>query len=548
MLAAVLGCAANVDSQHEAWLVDVTADVGLDFTYRTGATGELHMPEIMGGGVAFIDYDGDGDPDVYATNGNASPAKPARGGEIGDRLFRNDDGRFTDVTSETGLGDTGYGMGVAVADFDGDGDADLYVSNFGEDRLYRNDGGRFVDFTADSGIVAPGWSASAVWCDYDLDGALDLYVTRYVDYSAEKRCRDPASRPAYCGPLEFPPVSDLLFRNLGSGRFEDVSTSSGIASVRAAGLGVVCEDLDDDGWPDFYVANDAYANQLWLNRRDGTFVDRAVLLGAAFNIHGEPEAGMGVVAADFDNDLRSDLFVTHLAAETNTYYRNVGAGKGFADATGEVGLAVSSMALTGFGTVAFDVDFDGDLDLAVVNGRVKRTDPRPDSWVDEPWSWFAEPNLFYVNESGALFRGGAAATAPFTDPVEISRGLTLGDYDGDGDQDLLAANIESPLRVYRNDAPKEGRWVVLRLSDPGANREAIGARVTVLAGDLRQRRTMTRGSSYLSSRDASLHIGIGAAASADVTVTWPDGKRETFNAVPADGETTLIRGTGTPSS
>jgi hypothetical protein len=539
--AALFGSCAPVD---DPWLVDVTANSGLDFTYRSGASGKLYMPEIMGAGVAFLDYDGDGDLDIYATNGNASPAIPIRGGDLGNRLYRNDDGRFTDVTAESGLGDTGYGMGVAVGDYDSDGDDDLYVTNFGDDRLYRNDDGRFVDVTTQAGIVASGWSASAVWCDFDRDGRIDLYVTRYVAYRPDKKCRDSASRPAYCGPLEFPPVADLLFHNLGEGRFQDVSTSAGIAQVRAAGLGVVCADLDDDGWPDFYVANDAYANQLWVNRTDGTFVDRAVLLGAALNVHGQPEAGMGVVAADFDNDLRSDLFVTHLAAETNTYYKNLGEGRGFADTTGQVGLAASSMALTGFGAVAFDIELDGDLDLAVVNGRVKRTDPRADAWVDEPWSWFAEPNLFYVNEPGGLFRLAPVRTAQFVGPVEITRGLALGDYDGDGDQDLLVGNIESPLRLYRNDAPRSAGWIVLQLSDPTGDSDAIGAHVTVEAGETTQMRTVSRGDSYLSSGDTALHLGIGAAPSANVTVRWPDGSSEFFEGVAGDSRTVLIRGTG----
>lgn len=370
----------------KGWVTDVTQASGLAFVYGSGASGVLHMPEIMGAGVAFLDYDADGDLDLYFTNGNGSPHRASREGDRLNRLFRNDGASFVDVTQESGLGDPGYGMGVAVGDYDGDGDPDVFVTNFGSDRLYRNDDGRFVDVTERAAIGGSEWSASAVWCDYDVDGNLDLYVTHYVDYDPEERCLDAASRDAYCGPLAFPPVADALFHNEGDGRFRDVSEIAGMGGVAAAGLGVVCDDFDADGDPDFYVANDAYANNLWINQGDGSFVDRGVLMGAAFNVHGEPEAGMGVVAADLDSDLNPDLFVTHLASETNTYYRNLGAGRGFSDATGQAGLAASSMALTGFGTAALDVDLDGDLDLAVVNGRVNRADPRDDAWVDEPWS------------------------------------------------------------------------------------------------------------------------------------------------------------------
>ena len=503
------------------------------------------MPEIMSAGAAFLDYDGDGDLDIYLTNGNGSSGRPARPEGLTNRLYRNDGGRFTDATSESGLGDVGYGMGVAVADFDNDGDVDLYVTNFGPDRLYRNDGGRFVDITDEIGLVADGWAASAVWCDYDLDGWLDLYVTRYVDYAPGKTCKDTAGRAAYCGPLESPPVSDLLFHNEEGRRLLDVSESAGITQLRAAGLGVVCDDFNDDGRADFYVANDAYANQLWINQGDGKFTDRGVLLGAAVNVHGEPEAGMGVIAADFNNDSTIDLFVTHLASETNTYYLNHGHGRGFTDATGQMGLAGSSMALTGFGAVAFDIELDGDLDLAVVNGRVNRTDPRADADVPEPWSWFAEPNLFYRNEEGELFRSSERAFGAFVRPVEVSRALALGDYDGDGDQDLLVANVHSAARLYRNDAPRAGHWIVLRAIDPDlGGRDAIGARVVVEAAGRSQTRTVTRGSSYLASHSAALHFGVGAATAVVVTVRWPDGLRERFDAVALDSTTPLARGAG----
>jgi len=547
---ALAGCAsedpnsAPPPAPATAWLVDVTEESGLDFVYRTGAAGGLHITEIMASGVAFLDYDGDGDLDIYLTNGNASPQNPTRDGDIVNRLFRNDDGRFVDATEESGLGDPGYGMGVAVGDYDNDGDPDVFVTNYGPDRLFRNDDGRFVDVTDEAGVGGSGWSASAVWCDYDRDGLLDLYATRYVEYRDTKSCLDSASRETYCGPLEFAPVSDHLFRNEGGDRFTDVSGSAGMSAVRAAGLGVVCDDFNDDGWPDFYVANDAYANNLWINDKDGAFKDHGLLYGAAFNVHGEPEAGMGVVAADFDNDRSIDLFVTHLAAETNTYYKNLGAGRGFTDATGQAGLAASSMALTGFGTAAFDADLDGDLDIVIGNGRVTRSDGRPDSWVAEPWSWFAEPNLFYINEGGSLFSNMGAEVASFIEPVEITRGLAVGDYDGDGDEDVVISNAESPARLYRNDAPRGGHWIVLRLADPSGNFEAIGARVTVTYGDRSQTRTITRGGSYLSARPAVLHVAVGDESQVDVTVRWPDGSTENFVGLGVDTEVLLVRGHG----
>jgi hypothetical protein len=549
-LVAILGLAGCASEEPAApdvvapWFTDVTEQSGLDFVYRTGAAGGLHITEIMASGVAFLDYDGDDDLDIYLTNGNASPQQPSREGEIVNRLFRNDDGRFVDATAGSGLGDPGYGMGVAVGDYDNDGDPDVFVSNYGPDRLFRNDDGRFIDVTEKAGVAGTGWSASAVWCDYDRDGLLDLYATRYVEYRDTKSCLDSASRETYCGPLEFPPVSDHLFHNEGGDVFRDVSDLAGMSAVRAAGLGVVCDDFNDDGWPDFYVANDAYANNLWINGGDGSFKDHGLLLGAAFNVHGKPEAGMGVVAVDFDNDRNTDLFVTHLAAETNTYYRNLGQGRGFSDATGQAGLGATSMALTGFGTAAFDADLDGDLDIAIGNGRVTRSDGRPDSWVDAPWSWFAEPNLFYVNEGGSLFGSMGAEVSAFIDPVEITRGLAVGDYDGDGDEDIVISNAESPARLYRNDAPRGGHWIALRLADPFGNFEAIGARVTVSHGDRVQVRTVTRGGSYLSSRSATLHLGVGDATTVEVSVLWPDGTPETFPALAVDAETVLVRGHG----
>jgi hypothetical protein len=530
-----------------SWFVDVTDRLGPAFVHEAGDTGRWHMPEIMGGGAALFDADNDGRLDVYFING----AYRWGGGEPGkappvNRFFRQDSaGRFMDATDESGLGDPGYGMGVAIGDIDNDGDVDVFVTNEGPDRLYRNRGnGTFEDVTREAGVDVPYWSASASFLDYDRDGFLDLYVTRYVQYDPTRQCFDGIGRPDYCGPRSFPYLSDVLLRNNGDGTFTDVSEPAGIAGVRAPGLGVVCEDLNDDGWIDVYAANDMEANQLWLNQHDGTFRDDAVILGAAFDLNGQAESGMGVLAADLDGDLRPDLFMTHLQGQTNTVYRNLGPNMGFADETGRIGLAEGCLRYTGFGTVALDVELDGDLDLLIANGKAFRGDPIPGVRVPPPWSFFAEPNLFYVNDAGgftlAADRGGA-----FCSPIEVGRGLAVGDVDSDGDLDVLLANIDGPARLYRNDAPARGHWLNVRAWDPRLNRDAIGARITLRAGDRRIARTVSAGFSYLSASEPVANFGLGAAAEvAGIQVRWPDGLLEEFPSRAGDRDIRLERGTG----
>lgn len=519
------------------WFTDVTAEVGLDFTYQTGATGQLLMPEIMGSGAALFDADNDGDLDIYLSNGGAN------------RLYRQEpDGRFVDVTEQSGLGDRGYGMGMAVGDFDNDGFDDVYVTNYGPDHLYHNTGdGRFEDVTGAAGIRVDGWSSSAAFVDFDLDGYLDLYVARYVDFDPQEKCFSSDGRPEYCGPKAFPPVSDVLLHNNGDGTFSDVSEQAGMTAIAAAGLGVISEDLNDDGLPDLYVANDAYANQLWINRGDGTFRDDAMLMGVAFNMHGQAEAGMGVIAADFDLDGDADLFMTHLAVETNTLYRNLGGDRGFRDVTGESGLGASSMPFTGFGTVALDVDFDGDPDLVVVNGKVKAGAVHPGCAMSPPWDRYAEPNLFYRNDGNGLLEVLDGPVSSLCGTIEISRGLAAGDIDGDGDLDLLISNVEGPARLYRNDAPRHGAWVAVRAVDPRYRHDAIGAQVAVVCGPNRYVRTISSGFSYQSSSPARAHFGLGPAEEIDrIEVRWPDGLRERYARVEINAAVTLTRGGGEP--
>jgi hypothetical protein len=528
------------------WFEDVTERAGVDFVYEAGAHGQFLLPEIMGGGAALFDYDGDGDLDLYLTNGNdaASAARPEAVAR--DRLYRQGkDGRFEDVTVKAGVGDTGYGMGVAVGDYDNDGDLDLYVTNYGRDLLYRNGGdGTFEDVTARAGVAVAGWSSSAAFFDYDRDGFLDLFVARYVEYDPKKSCTDAAGRPDYCSPKMFPTQSDVLLHNDGDGTFTDVSAASGIVRGSGAGLGVTLIDADDDGWPDMFVANDGSANQLWLNQRDGTFRDGALLLGVAYNLHGAAEAGMGVVAADLDSDLRPDLFITHLGNETNTFYRNLGGKNGFEDRSGASGLATAH--LTGFGTAALDVELDGDLDLVIANGRVTRGKARGDTSVGPPWDAFAEPNLLYLNRGSAAFVKETEAGRAFTTPLEVSRAAAIGDIDSDGDVDIVVANIGSRARLYANRADRAGHWLGVRAVDPRYRRDAVGAEITVVpVGGSRRRGWVNPGCGYLGSNDPRVHFGLGQAASIEsVMVEWPDGSTESFTVPGIDRYVTLVRGTG----
>jgi hypothetical protein len=524
----------------------VTADVGLGFTHDSGAAGDLHMPEIVGAGLALLDYDLDGDLDCYVVNGNAMLPAMGRAADPVNRLFRQEaDGTFTDVTAAAGAGDGGYGMGCAVGDIDNDGDPDLYVTNFGPDRLLRNRGdGTFEDITESAGVDVPGWSCSAAFLDYDQDGYLDLYVTQYVEYLPEKRCSDDAGRLDYCGPKAFPPSSDVLLRHVGDAdrpAYADASEAAGISTQSAAGLGVVIDDFDRDGWIDVYVANDGYANHLWRNRADGTFRDVALQYGVAYNLHGQAEAGMGVVSEDFTGDGTPDLFVTHLRQESNTMYR--GGGVGFTDATGGSGLASSSMEYTGFGIAAVDLELDGDLDLYIGNGRVMRGPANADAGLPSPWDELAEPNLLYVNDGEGRFTAAGPEADTLLAPVEVTRGVAAGDLDGDGDLDLVVANTQGPLRVYRNDVPRAGTWLLVRVLEAG--RDALGARVFVTCGERRQRRIVSPAVGYLTAHDVRVHFGLGARAAYDsIEVHWPDGGRERFPGGPAERSITLARGQG----
>ncbi|MHC5115060.1 MAG: CRTAC1 family protein [Planctomycetota bacterium] len=520
---------------------EVTGSSGLAFVHDAGLDDSYFMPQIVGAGAALLDYDGDGDLDAYLVNGayrDGSEAAPRN------RLFRQDDGlRFTDVTEEAGVGDEGFGMGVAVGDYDNDGDPDLYLTNYGPDALYRNDGdGTFTDVTAAAGIAEDRWGSSAAFLDYDRDGFLDLYVVNYLHYPDPKVCADDAGRPEYCGPKASPGVPDMLLHNEGDGTFRDVSADAGIAEVSGKGLGVICEDLDRDGHIDIYVANDGEANQLWMNDGDGTFTESAMVLGAALNMFAATEASMGVTAADVDDDGDLDLFMTHLARESNTLYRNDGTGS-FDDVTAASGLGAASRRYTGFGTAFLDFENDGSMDVAIANGRVTRATPRTPG--EDPLAPYAEPNLLFVNDGSGKFTDVSDRAGAFCEASEVSRGLAVGDLDDDGGVDVLVTNCQGPARLFRNTTPDRGHWLIIRAVDPALRRDAYGARIVVTAGGRARHRTVNAGYSYASSCDPRAHFGLGDAATVDsIEVHWPDGLVESFPGGAADRLITLERGKG----
>ena len=545
--------AAEVSGAGAPLFRERAAELGLTFEHVNGAAGRYHLPEIMGAGGALFDYDTDGDLDVLLIQGRPLES-PANGGRatLPPRLFRNDltssgsagSLRFTDVTGRAGFAAGDYGMGVAAGDYDNDGDPDLYFTNYGPNRLYRNDGGTFTDVTgaAGAGLDDPRWSTSASFSDYDADGDLDLFVTNYVDFTVagSKVCFDPAGARDYCGPLQFRPVPDRLFRNDGNGMFTDVSEPAGITRAYGSGLGVASADFNGDGRLDFYVANDGMANQLWLNRGNGTFEDDSLLAGVAFNPDGQPEGSMGIAAGDADGDGDLDLFVTNITGETHAFYDNLGSGR-FEDRRLRAGLAAPTRPYTGFGTDWFDYDNDGLLDLFIANGAVTivevlRGDPFP----------FRQRNLLLHNAGGGRFRDVTPLAGAAFDAPHVGRGAAFGDVDNDGDVDVLVTNNGGPARLLLNETGSTRSWLQVRLEGVRDNRQGLGARVGLRRkdGTTLWRRVRTDGS-YLSASDPRVHFGLGATRDVSaVVVEWPQAGREVWADVRPDRTVSLRQGTG----
>jgi hypothetical protein len=541
---------------------EVAEQVGLKFQHFNGMTGKFYLPEITGSGAALFDFDNDGDLDVFLVQGNllepntrpADTLFPWRGSQPPRaKLFRNDltinkDGSrrlsFTDVTESSGIVANGYGMGVAIGDINNDGLPDLYVTNLGSNQMYLNKGnGKFVDVTKESGTDDSRWSTSASFFDYDRDGWLDLMIVNYADFSVTNspNCFAATTARDYCTPRVFRAPGNRLLHNKGNGSFEDVTAAAGVDKEFGHGLGIVTADFNDDGWIDIYVANDGDPNQLWINQKNGTFSNEALLAGAAINRNGQAEAGMGVDAGDFDGNGTDDIFVTHLMDETNTLYTNMSQGL-FEDRTREAGLGMPGRRFTGFGTLFFDYDNDGWLDLFIANGAVqllpdlvRKKDPFP----------LGQPNQLFHNTGKGSFVEVTDQAGPELQLIEVSRGAAFGDLDNDGDTDVLVTNNNGPTRLYLNQVGNQNHWLGLKVTGK-SGRDMLGARIEVIVSEknVLRRRARTDGS-YLSANDPRVLVGLGNATRVEtVRVRWPDGSGEEWKDLKADQYVSLKQGSG----
>jgi enediyne biosynthesis protein E4 len=538
-----LAVEAELPEDGPIWFEDVTDAAGLEFVHDPGPTDHYFMPQIVGSGGAFFDFDGDGKLDIYLVQ-NGGPKSTS----INRLYHQEEDGTFKDVTEGSGLGVAGWGMGVAIGDVNNDGLPDVLLTQYGGIRLFLNKGGgKFEDITEEAELRNPLWAVSAAFLDYNRDGLLDLVVVNYLDYFSSVKCTSSNGRPDYCSPAAFNGVASKLFRNLGPQRaegnrpaarvrFEDVSLAAGIGKTPGPGLGVVVADFNGDGWPDIFVANDGAANRLWINQKGQSFVDEAVKRGVAYTFMGQAFAGMGVAQGDIDNDGLLDLYVTHLGSETNTLWKQGPAGA-FRDATADWKLTSSKWRGTGFGALMADFDNDGFLDIAVVNGGVRRGEAHGKS---DFWAPYEERNQLFANRGNGSFVDQSGANKAFSGHFNVGRGLICGDINDDGAPDLLVTSIGGRARLFKNVAPKRGHWLKIRAIDPDLKRDAYGAEITVRAGDRSWFRVLNPAESFLCSSSPIVHIGLGATESiSSIDVRWPDGQKQQFPGGGVDRTITL---------
>jgi len=537
---------------------DISKESGLDFIHFNGMSGELYFPEMTGQGGGFVDYDNDGDLDVFLIQGRMiGPGKklqdalfPPQKSYPKDRLFRNDltineNGerhiRFVDVTEQSGILGDDYGMGVISGDFNNDGWPDLYVTNYGPNIMWFNNGdGTFYNATGKTGTHDNLWGSSAAVFDFDRDGWLDLYVANYVyfDLGENKKCFASNSRRDYCGPSAFVSQRDRMFHNKGDGTFEDMTDKVLIDYQPGSGLGVISMDVNGDGWMDFYVANDGQANQLWINQKGTSFIDDALFSGSAVNQNGQAEASMGIGAGDFDRDGDDDLIMTHIMGETNTLYANDGLGL-FEDRTIATGLSSVSFPFTSFGINWIDYDNDGWLDLLIANGAVLEIEKL--ALEGDPYP-IHQPNQLFKNEKGKRFSNVSHLAGDDFNISEVSRGAALGDVDNDGDMDALICNNNGHVRLMRNNTGNQNNWLGLRLVHPENGRDMLGTRVILKrkGKEVLLRQVRTDGS-YCSMNDPRILFGLDSSEKADtVDINWPDGTREVWEN-PVLGKYTVLK-------
>jgi enediyne biosynthesis protein E4 len=524
-------------------LVDVTTAARVQFSHFTGAFGKKYLPETLGSGVVVMDADGDGKQDILLVNGTSWPTQPAAQG-VTSKLFRNvGNGSFEDITAKSGLGVPMYGMGGAAADYDNDGHADVLITAIGQSRLFRNSGnGRFVDVTDRAGIGGhSGFSTSALWVDYDRDGLLDLFVGNYVRWTPESDvfCSTDGKTKSYCTPEAYPGSTSWLFRNRGNGSFEDVTAAAGLFDPTSKALGVTMLDYDGDGWPDLFVANDTQPNKLYRNQRNGTFVENAVQAGLAFSEDGRARAGMGTDAGDFDNSGVPSVVVTNFSGEMLGLYTPVRPGV-YADRAPGLEVGRVSRSTLGFGCFFFDADLDGLLDLFVVNGHIDDRITSTQVRVS-----YAEPPHLFHNRGGRKFADVAPQVgADFATP-KVGRGAAFGDFDLDGDLDVLITTNGGQARLYRNDVAGTNRSIRLTLRGTTANRDGIGARVRVQVGGTWLTRVVKTGSSYLSQSELPLTFGLGERTTADeAIIEWPGGAQEKIGPLRAGHSYGVTQGKG----
>ena len=528
---------------------DVTKAAGIKFTSFSSAD-KKYIVESMNGGVALFDFDGDGRLDIYLVNSYTVEAALANRPRPPAALYRNrGDGTFEEVAAKAGVADPGWAMGVAVGDYDNDGFDDLYVTCFGPNRLYHNRrNGTFEDVTAKAGVGDPRFSTGAAWGDYDRDGDLDLFVANYVDFKLEDLPQFGKGQlcqyrgiPVQCGPRGLSGSGDVLYRNNGDGTFTDVAKAAKVEDPSGYyGLGVMWTDFDDDGWLDILVANDATPNYVYRNNQDGTFREMGLMMGLAVDENGNEQGSMGISIGDYDRDGRLDVVITNFADQYNTIYHKNPDGT-FTDVSRATKTADVSMPYVGWGTKLFDYDNDGWLDLMVVNGHVY-----PQIEGAYPGGMYRQRKLFYRNVRDGMFAEVASSLGAALMEPRASRGAAFGDYDEDGDEDLIVNDLDGPPMLLRNDGgSKAGHWISLKLVGTKSNRNAVGAKVWLKAGGMTQVDEVHSGDSYLSHSDWRLHFGLGAATKVDeVTIRWPGGASEKLTGLSADRALTVVEGRG----